>query len=248
MMDYYYQGHISKMSQEAPIPVWVQDSLETRDGGAANVVKNLEALGCQVTSVFPQHLQWSVKFRYFVGNHQMFRVDRDQISNPPDISTIPDIAGFDVVCLSDYAKGFLSEEVCQHVIKEGNRLGVPVIVDPKGASWAKYAGCYLITPNLKESIERKCSTEFANVLLKNGSAGMTLWSDKKFTEIAAQKVEVVCVNGAGDTVIAIMAACIGTKSIDLVNAARIANFGAGLSVTHLGTYALTADELLRCVR
>ena len=65
-----------------------------------------------------------------------------------------EIVKADIVLLSDYAKGFLTPETAQMVIKAGKRHGKPVIVDPKGRDYSKYTGAMLVKPNLKEFHER----------------------------------------------------------------------------------------------
>lgn len=239
--DHYIFGHISKMSAEAPIGVFVADHSEVRPGGALNVIENMRQLGCHVTqytSPVP-----SFKHRYMVGQYQVFRHDEDVIYESFRSHSVPSLTGINVIVLSDYAKGFLTPQFCQEIISEAQTKGIPVIVDPKGQDWSKYAGCSLICPNLKEFIENTCKTPFNNILLKKGSDGMTLYRGLRVMDIPAAAKHVFDVSGAGDTVVATMAACLGSGVVGLEEAAHIASKAAGYVVSEVGTTAISAQKL-----
>ena len=244
MHDVYHFGHYSKLSQEAPIQVWVQDRQETREGGAANVRRNLEGLGCLVDMCFPVVTGWGEKHRYFVGQYQVFRLDRDKAYTE---ATDYDPFKFfvpDAIVISDYGKGFVSSYVCQNVIQQAQVRKIPVIVDPKGPDWRKYRGCTVITPNEKEMADRECGTQFENLIIKKGENGMSVhMKDLPFVHVPAQAKHVYDVCGAGDVVTAVIAAYLGSGGTDLVEAAHIASKAAGWSVGEIGTVAITEEIL-----
>lgn len=168
----------------------------------------------------------------------------------------------DVVVLSDYAKGLLTDQVVSGCIELAKSRGLPIIVDPKSIHLNRYAGATIITPNSKEVMDASGidPTEDDNraeeagrvilrtagvgaVLLTRAHRGMTLMaSDSPAVHIQASAREVFDVVGAGDTVIATLALGLGAK-LDLAEAARLANFAAGVVVGKRGTATVTQTEL-----
>jgi D-beta-D-heptose 7-phosphate kinase/D-beta-D-heptose 1-phosphate adenosyltransferase len=173
----------------------------------------------------------------------------------------------DVMVLSDYAKGLLTDKVVSGAIAIAVARHMPVAVDPKSVNLGRYAGATVITPNSKEvldatgidpteddaaasagaSILRDCGVD--NVLLTRAQRGMTLVGrNLAASHIRASAREVFDVVGAGDTVIATLALALGAK-LELPEAARLANVAAGIVVGKRGTATVTqtelAEELLR---
>lgn len=245
IIDIYHFGRVDRISPEAPVPIYIEDSekCETRRGGADNVAHQLEVLGCQVETVFA--VKRSVKHRYFSGHHLVFRRDSDQVGTAEKSISV---LGFDVVVLSDYAKGVLSTDVCKNIIQDARQHNMPVVVDPKGTDWNKYSGATVICPNQQEmqliSELRSIEADFGAVLLKRGEHGLQIRERSGFTDIPTVTHQVHDVTGAGDTVTALIAASIGAKA-SLQDAAVIANHAAGVVVGKLGTAVCTKDELLR---
>lgn len=166
------------------------------------------------------------------------------------------------VVLSDYAKGTLREP--GPLIEAARDAGRPVIVDPKGRDFAAYRGASLITPNLGEfeAVVGRCSgdEELADrasalcrecgieaVLVTRGEHGMTLVRpDEAPVHLGARAREVFDVTGAGDTVIATMAAAISAGA-ELPQATALANLAAGIVVGKLGTATVSVAELRRAL-
>jgi D-beta-D-heptose 7-phosphate kinase/D-beta-D-heptose 1-phosphate adenosyltransferase len=165
--------------------------------------------------------------------------------------------------ISDYGKGLVSDPVAREIIRLGRENNVLVLADPKGKHFEKYSGATVLTPNRREAAEA-CKIEesdrelvqkagdqllrdldLANVLITESENGMTLFeAEGPATHFDAAAQEVFDVTGAGDTVIA----CLGVgiaAGLPMVESARIANVAAGLSVQHVGTAAITAEELRR---
>lgn len=169
----------------------------------------------------------------------------------------------DVLVLSDYAKGTLCG--AQALIRAARQAGVPVIVDPKGEDYERYRGAYCITPNVAELtlvagaardeadlIRRaealRARLDLQAVLLTRSEHGMSLvQAQQDVLHLPARAREVFDVTGAGDTVVAVLAACVAAGR-DLAQAAHLANLAAGIVVGKLGTSTVSPAELMRAVR
>lgn len=164
----------------------------------------------------------------------------------------------DIIILSDYAKGGLIE--VEALIKYANDKNIPILVDPKSKDFDCYKNATILTPNEKEFEEvvgicetDNVLTEKGEALLKNlnleallitrGKKGMTLiQKNKSAIHLNAMTHEVFDVTGAGDTVIAVLAAAIASnQSVEV--ATMLANTAASLVVKKLGTATVTIDEI-----
>lgn len=208
------------------------------------------------------------KTRYIGSRQQLLRVDRESRSQPSDEAidalikaaseALKDCA---VLVLSDYAKGAVSDAVIKALIKAAARLNKPVLVDPKGSDYRRYKGAHLVTPNRQEAAlasGEPCDSDasavtagqklseqagIANVLITRGAAGMTLVQGKDHPlHLAAEAREVFDVSGAGDTVVATIAAALAVGRT-LPQAARLANAAAGIVVAKIGTAVVHPEEL-----
>lgn len=204
------------------------------------------------------------KTRFLSQHQQLLRVDSEIL--PMTNETMLDVVmaesnGFDVVILSDYGKGALAQ--CQPFIDAFSEQGKKVLVDPKGNDYNKYSGAYLITPNMSEfnlvmgesdseqALEDNAKQLMAQLnlsalLLTRSEAGMSLFSDNKHHYHPAKAKEVYDVTGAGDTVIATLAASIAAGA-DINVATELANLAAGVVVAKLGTATVTRRELDKAV-
>jgi D-beta-D-heptose 7-phosphate kinase/D-beta-D-heptose 1-phosphate adenosyltransferase len=168
------------------------------------------------------------------------------------------------VILSDYAKGALTDELCHAVIEAARSRGVPVLVDPKSRDLSKYSGATTISPNLNElsvatgvpvhqteellqagrDLLRSLQMDYLTVTMSEKGIRV-LHADGKGEEIhsPARAREVFDVSGAGDTVIATLAAGLaGGLQVD--TAVDLANVAAGIVVAKLGTVPVTAHEIV----
>ena len=171
--------------------------------------------------------------------------------------------GLDGIVLSDYAKGTCSDRFCQMVITQARAAHVPVLVDPKGSDWAKYRGCDLITPNVKEMCEAagkivpnvtpalvelaqqaRETFDIRYVVVTRSEKGVTLVGKDDVITKAATAQEVFDVSGAGDTVASVLLAAISGK-LSLADALELSNKAAGIVVSKVGTYPVHKEELLR---
>jgi D-beta-D-heptose 7-phosphate kinase/D-beta-D-heptose 1-phosphate adenosyltransferase len=169
--------------------------------------------------------------------------------------------------LSDYGKGVLTPEVTRRLIEMAQAAGVPVVVDPKGRDYRRYRGATLVTPNRKELTEASDlptasdsdvvaaatavieSCGIHGVLATRSQDGMTLITDAPGATVChlpAEAREVFDVSGAGDTVIATVAAALAA-GLSLYDGAYLSNVAAGLVVGKVGTAAVQADELIHAL-
>ena len=210
----------------------------------------------------------TVKTRLVAHSQQVARIDQeDEMVCTGDVeSEILDqivlaVSAADVVVLSDYAKGVLSDRVISFAIECAKEAGVKVLVDPKGKVYEKYRGASLLTPNRREAAEAVNldekdsdlvqtagkrlleSVDVEALLITEGSEGMSLFrKGEPSVHLPALARAVFDVTGAGDTVIATLATSLGSGA-DLESAARLANIAAGLVVERSGTTTLTLAEL-----
>ena len=210
----------------------------------------------------------TVKTRYLSGWQQLLCIDSEDSSPAaPAIrdqlvaAAIAAMGATNVVVLSDYARGALDDVAIRSLIAAARKAGKPVVVDPHRADAAVFAGASLITPNVEEmqafSGIRADTDEAAiaacrrlldiaaidAVLLTRGAAGMTLVTrDGKALHVPAETHRVFDVTGAGDTVVATIAAALAAGAT-LADAVRLANTAAGIVVAKPGTATALPQEL-----
>ncbi|OGC36299.1 hypothetical protein A2311_01385 [candidate division WOR-1 bacterium RIFOXYB2_FULL_48_7] len=208
-----------------------------------------------------------LKSRIIAASQQIVRVDREDRSyvSPPLAGKLvrrlqEAINKADAVIISDYAKGAITEELCQKLIKMAQKKGLPVAVDPKGVDFTKYRGTTFITPNLKEaaiaarmaifeeqSLNKAgkillAQTKSKYVLITRGKDGMTLFDKKASTYIPAIPREVFDITGAGDAVIAALSLSLAAGAA-AKDAAIIANHAGSVVVGKIGTAPCSLSEL-----
>jgi D-beta-D-heptose 7-phosphate kinase / D-beta-D-heptose 1-phosphate adenosyltransferase len=228
--------------------------------------------GAEVHALVQPQRTTTVKIRYVAANQQLLRADRETPS-PLDPYIREDllrlarelVTAHSVVIISDYAKGVLTEGVALEIIRAAGEAGARVIVDPKGGDHIRYRGADLLKPNRRElahatgmpvateseivaaarALIERCG--FATVLVSLGSEGMVLvGADGAVHVQRAQVHEVYDVSGAGDTVVAVVAAALGA-GLGTIDAARLANVAAGIVVGKVGTAVAYPSELAACL-
>jgi len=201
----------------------------------------------------------TAKTRIVAQNQQITRLDSEsrQPLTSADQARLLDwimlaIPSADVLLISDYAKGVVSETLAQACIQAARRAGKPALVDPKSRDFSRYQGASVITPNLKEvseaanlEIESEEQLQIAArrlldqlpgsaLLVTRSQAGMSLFLDSRpALNIPAQARQVYDVTGAGDTAISALALALAAGA-DLLQAAQLANLAAGIAVGKLG--------------
>ncbi len=168
------------------------------------------------------------------------------------------LVDYDVIVLSDYAKGTLANP--QEWIEIASRMGKPLLLDPKGQDFGKYRGATLLTPNMLEftAVAGACEDEadienracqlikdfdLEHLLVTRGEHGMSLFAKGgEAQHLSTHAQEVFDVTGAGDTVIATLATGLAT-GLSMPSATKLANLAAGIVVGKLGTASTTAAEM-----
>ncbi|HSI48424.1 MAG TPA: D-glycero-beta-D-manno-heptose-7-phosphate kinase [Ideonella sp.] len=288
MLDRYWFGDVERISPEAPVPVVRVTREEDRLGGAANVALNVRRLGVSSTLMTvvgedapaaalerlleregvstllgrDAQLMTVVKLRVIGRAQQLMRVD---FENKPDhevlaqmlVSFEKALADCDAILFSDYGKGGLTH--IPRMIELARKAGKPVLVDPKGSDYARYADATVLTPNRAElaevvgrwhdeadleqraqSLRHKLGLEA--LLLTRSEEGMTLFTAGARLDVPAQALEVFDVTGAGDTVIATLAAMLAC-GVGLRDAVPIANRAGSIVVGKFGTASVSYEEL-----
>ena len=232
------------------------------DEPARAVVRLLEREGVDQVLGQDAALRTTIKLRVVGRSQQLLRVD---FENRPDRELLAQMLGdfervlpaHDAVLFSDYGKGGLAH--IGRMIELARTAGKSVLVDPKGRDFSRYAGANLITPNRNELTQAmgpwQSETELAarvaslrrdaridQVLLTRSEEGMTLFDDEGSFHVPAQARAVFDVTGAGDTVIATMAAMLAA-GLSPREAVPIANRAAGIVVSRFGTASVSYDEL-----
>jgi rfaE bifunctional protein kinase chain/domain len=288
MLDRYWFGDVDRISPEAPVPVVRVRRQEERLGGAGNVALNAKALGAHTTlltvvgedepgrqlqallaregvatilSTDPA-LQTIVKLRLIGRAQQLLRADFESEPDHEVLGRMLDryeeaLAGHDVVLFSDYGKGGLTH--IPTMIERARAAGKPVLVDPKGSNYQRYAGATVITPNRAElaqvigawpdedTLRRKAEAlrrelGLDGLLLTRSEDGMTLFDAEGDSTVPAEARQVFDVTGAGDTVIATLAVALAA-GLSLRDAVPVANRAGGIVVGRFGTAHVTYQEL-----
>ncbi len=235
------------------------------DDNDARILQDLlEAQGVNCHFVTVPSCCTIVKMRAISQGQQIMRLDFEQrfsCVDDPALANVFDeaLADHDIVILSDYGKGTLDN--VSALIARARGAGKTILVDPKGNDFSRYAGATLMTPNEREFFQivgqaddeadfnrkgQQLRSELGlkALLVTRGERGMTLIDDADtVTSIATRAREVYDVTGAGDTVIATLAATI-SSGMPIKDAMAIANQAAGIVVSRPGTATVTASELL----
>ena len=296
MLDRFVYGSVDRTSPEAPVPVMALERTSNIPGGAANVARNVAALGSrvvligvvgedepgaelrrQLAGVASLRMQLftdtsrptTIKTRYVADRQQVLRADVElaaPLAEPLAARVLAEfgaaLAEADIVILSDYGKGALSDSVTAQAIAAATAAGKPVLVDPKSRSLLKYKGATVLTPNkleLQTACGHECSTDAqvvaaarhilaqgicTTVVATRGKEGMSIiQAAGSALHIRTVATEVYDVTGAGDTAVAAMAVGLASGA-DISSVARLANVAAGIVVGKYGTATATADEIL----
>src|SRR5579862_4634273 len=288
MLDRYWFGSVDRISPEAPVPVVRIGREEERLGGAANVALNIKSLGAQVSLMTvvgvdepaaklkklltdsgvhallgsDAKLNTIVKLRVIGRAQQLIRLD---FENQPDHEVLATMLSdyervlpeHDAVLFSDYGKGGLTH--IPRMIALARQASKPVLIDPKGNDYGRYAGATVITPNrdelaqvigawssetqLRERAEQLRKAQgFEAILLTRSGEGISLFDERGHVQVPALAREVFDVTGAGDTVIAVLAVLMAC-GVNLRAALPVVNRAGGLVVGKFGAANLSYEEL-----
>lgn len=238
-----------------------------KDDSANLLEKTLSDAGVECQFIRQDGLPTVTKLRVLSQHQQLIRLDYEAKAAEVNADKVNELfaqqlQSANVVVLSDYAKGSLQD--ISNLIQQARSHQCTVLVDPKGSDFSRYQGANILTPNLKEfetvvgvcdgadEIVTKgkalCETlKLEALLVTRGKDGMTLiHQTKPAVHLPSRALDVFDVTGAGDTVIATLAAAIASGH-DMVHATALANEAAGLVVAKLGTAYVTVAELNHAV-
>ncbi|QJQ07147.1 D-glycero-beta-D-manno-heptose-7-phosphate kinase [Undibacterium piscinae] len=230
---------------------------------AGNIVENLlQEAGIESYLNRDQAISTIIKLRVIGRQQQLLRIDFEE---KPTATVLRDklsrfnglIADYDVIVMSDYAKGSLVN--VSTMITAARQAGKLILVDPKGSDFSRYAGATMLTPNKSEmrqiigdwdseqELTEKAQAlrqqlDLQAILLTRSEEGMTLYTATEVINVPAMAREVYDVSGAGDTVIATMAVMLA-EGKSMQEAVLIANRAGGIVVGKLGTATVSKGEL-----
>ena len=240
------------------------------DDNGARLQRAIVELGVDASAVVKAERHPTIaKTRILGGHQQMMRLDQEDRAQYSDADMRNLMSALSkqlserpaVVVLSDYAKGVLTPQLCQAVIAEARKLNIPVLVDPKGRDYTKYTGATALTPNKREAADACGVSTHDNeallaaaakmrenlkldfLALTRGEEGVSLVENGHSLHIPATAKQVFDVSGAGDTVIATLAAGL-IAGLERKEALHLANLAAGVVVGKVGTAPIKHAELL----
>lgn len=261
--------NLARLGCETSIAGYIGD-----DYHGQSLISKFTELGIDYKGLVTTGRTTTAKLRIIGEHQQMLRLDFEE-SEPIEAHYATRLQNYierrlsenlDAVILSDYGKGACTETACQMIIQACQHYGVPVIIDPKGTNWTKYANADYITPNLKEINEvlidkiknedkliekaahyAMCKYNLKQVMVTRSAKGLSLVTSTEATHIPTRAQDVYDVSGAGDTVIAVFAMALagGLKPTD---SAALANLAASVVVAKLGTYAVSREELMEVLK
>lgn len=213
----------------------------------------------------------TVKTRLISGGQQIVRVDREmteEINSDEEnifLETLPKfLDAVDIVIISDYDKGLVTENIAKKVIEFGEEKKMKVLADPVPHTFHKYINAFMIKPNKKEAeeisgikLKKGLSniSEFmqnlheklnSNLVVTLGQDGVAISEGENIFVLPTYAREVFDVSGAGDTVMAALALSLASGA-DLKTAALVGNYSAGIVVGKTGTATVTREELLKLI-
>jgi len=259
MLDHYIYGDVTRISPEAPVPVVNVTHEDVVLGGCGNVVRNIRALGPNVTCMcaigadipgvtienqlnklgvskimFKEHNKvTTVKSRVVSNNRatQLLRMDTEKINKVNcGRLNLPD--KYDIIVVSDYAKGMITEELMDRL----RELNTTIIADPKPKNIQFFKDIYMITPNKKEydEMDHHVFKSIKYILKTLGEEGMELITSETKYKVDSTPIKLHNVVGAGDTVISVMSVCLASGMKPHL-ASVVANECARYVVTQEGT-------------
>jgi D-beta-D-heptose 7-phosphate kinase/D-beta-D-heptose 1-phosphate adenosyltransferase len=244
------------------------------DEMSQKVFQKLNEMGIAAQGVFVgKGRQTTVKTRIIGHHQQLVRIDRETTEElkGPALRNISEFLKmnmdhFDGMVLSDYGKGLLTKELIRHTIRKAREEGKFVMVDPKVKNFFFYKGATVVTPNTAEASAasgviihdlptlRKAGRLLLRrlncdaLVITRGEEGMAIFEphQEPFLVPTVAK-EVYDVTGAGDTVIGTMALALGAGA-GVIDAAKLANYAAGIVVGKVGTATVHRDELMTVIK
>lgn len=243
-------------------------SMVGEDANGDTLMSLFEQKGVSTDLITKLNRSTTIKTRFLADNNQqLLRLDVED-TNPISkeecsvmLQKLEKVIGqFDLILMSDYLKGLMTQEFTQGVIRLAKKQNIPVVIDVKDPKYGKYYGATLLKPNLNElraltgesaktddeivaaaeELRKRCDCKY--VLTTLGARGMVLVGDGEPYFIKSLAREVYDVSGAGDTTIAYLATCMA-NGMPVREAMNIANYAAGIQVGKVGTSSVSWQEV-----
>lgn len=248
IIDEYIYGTSNRISPEAPVPVITFQNKKRVSGGASNVYDNIRSLHKDVAIGTTCLNDPPVKQRIICDDHYVSRIDYNDTNRKWENKHYPDTT---LYVLSDYDKGAIQTPL--HI----DFLNTKTIVDPK-KHLSEYSGVYCIKCNKKEfqeyaglfdddatlRVKMMLAVEFLNIqhlIVTLGSKGVAYCSSNEYHLIKGIPQQTFDVTGAGDTFLAVLAVYL-EKGYSMLEAVKVANKAASISVTKQGTYVIKPED------
>jgi rfaE bifunctional protein kinase chain/domain len=211
----------------------------------------------------------TVKTRVISQNHQMLRIDNEVSENVTFKQTNlliekikPLLANVKIIIFEDYDKGVITNELITEITEEANKLGIPIVVDPKKRNFRQYKNVTLFKPNLKElregingnfslnnkpEFEQICQNLMSKMNIKYlfvtlSENGVMITNGSEFNYVPAHLRKIADVSGAGDTVISVASLCLALN-MSMEQVAVISNLAGGLVCEEVGVIPINIEKL-----
>ena len=227
--DEYVYGSCERLNPEAPVPILKFNRKETKKGMAWNVRENIESFGIEVYMITNQETITKTRYIDEKYNQQILRVDDEPDLKPMEYD-LPD-GHFDALVISDYDKGFLSNEKVFELVEW---FDGPVFIDSKKTKLPKES-CFVKINDLEFS---KLDNPADNLIITRGSKG----AEYRGKLYPGEKVDIFDAVGAGDTFLSAMV-YFYLKYGKIEEAIPYANKAAAIAVSNFGTYILTKEDV-----
>ena len=231
-IDEYQYGIVDRINPESPAPLFTPKYTDIKYGMGSNVKENLITLGLTV-SAFLGESSKKKRLIDLKSKQQVIRIDNDVISRPCQLEYILEfITDSDAIVISDYAKGFVTEELIAGIRQNYNG---PIFVDTKKRDLKLFEGCIV---KINETEYNSRISDCSTMVITHGGSSVS-YNDKTFD---VPKVDAFDVCGAGDTFLsALTYGYLTTK--DLEQAINFAIKASSITVQHIGVYAPTLEEI-----
>ncbi len=243
-------------------------SVVGNDSISSQLIQMLETIKVKHYLICDESRKTTKKSRIIASQQQVVRYDQESKENISQecettlaLKLLEEIQNYDIVLLSDYGKGVLTQPLISKIIFAANGKGIKVLIDPKGDDYHKYTGAFLLTPNKKEAIQatgigikddislKKALKSLHNlaslsvpmVTLSEDGIAILDENDEVIIKPTVAR-EVYDVTGAGDTVLASLGYCLA-KGDDVISSIEFANLAAGVVVSKIGSATATIEEI-----
>jgi len=236
--DVYHYGACERLSPEAPVPVLRQTNIVKLKGMSWNVRLNLESFGVSVRHFTNDKKIVKHRFIDTQYNQHLLRWDEGEEHGVEafDTNLLSLYDNIDAVIISDYNKGFLTHDICKQIVN--HYKNIPIFVDTKKDDLSCFENCYIKINEKENNKIVRYPSDKSKIIVTLGNKGARYLD----TVYNSKPVEVFDVCGAGDVFLAALVyKFLDTGSI--VEGIKKANKMAAISVSHMGTYVLTQEDI-----